>query len=102
MPNPDYDQGGKVRVTGTFTDPFNGDAAIDPTAVYISIRNPSGTVTTYQYGVEADVKRSGAGVYYYDIDVSSGGKWYYRWWSTGTGQAAEEGDFLVATHKAVE
>lgn len=91
-----YDQGDLVHVIGTWTDPYDDDAAIDPDVVNVTVTDPSGTETTYVYGTDAEVVRSSVGVYYADIDVSSeGGDWWYRWWSTGTGQAAEKKKLLV-------
>lgn len=90
-----YDNGDLVRVYGTFTDPLNSDAAIDPTAVMVSVRDPSGNVDTYTYGDDASVMNSDVGEYYYDVDVDEPGRWYYRWYSTGTGQAAGEGAFTA-------
>lgn len=88
-----YDVGDLVRVTGTFTD-SSGNAQ-DPTAVYCAFKDPSGNVTTYQYGQDAALEKSSTGVYYVDIDVDEAGVWYYRWYATGTGQAAGESTFSV-------
>jgi hypothetical protein len=97
-----YDLGDKVRVTGTFTDPLNSDAAIDPTAVKCSVRSPSEVVTTYIYGTDVAVKKASTGVYYLDLSLDTAGRWYYRWWSTGTGAAADEQAMIVKRHVAVE
>ena len=90
-----YDNGDLVRVYGTFTNPLNSNTAIDPTVVIVSIRDPSGNVDTYLYGTDASVNRSDTGEYYYDVNVDEPGRWYYRWHSTGTGQAAGEGTFTA-------
>lgn len=90
-----YDVGDTVRATGTFTDPLNSDAAIDPAAVYVTVTDPSDNATTYQYGTDAEVVRSDAGVYYIDIDLDEAGKWTYRWYSTGTGKAAEKSTLIA-------
>lgn len=71
--------GALVRVTGTFT--------LDPDAVFISVRSPSGTVTT-EDGISA-----GSGQYYRDVDVLESGTWHVRVYSTGNGQAANEISF---------
>jgi hypothetical protein len=96
-----YDIGDLVRVTGTWTDPYNSNAAVDPAVVKFSVRNPAGTVTTSTYGTGIAIVRSAAGVYYMDVDLSSAGRWYVRVWSTGTGQAAEERILVADTHAAV-
>ena len=96
-----YDLGDEVRCTGTFTDPNNSNAAVDPTVVKVSVRNPASTVTTYTYLTDAAVIKSATGIYYIDVDASSAGRWYYRWFSTGTGKAAEEESFTVEQPQAV-
>ena len=89
------DVGDVAHLTATFTDPENSDTPIDPTAVYLSVRDPNGTVTTLQFGVDSEVQQSGTGAYYADISIDRPGRWYYRWWSTGVGQAADEQWFEV-------
>lgn len=89
-----YDVGDLVRISSEFT-LQETDAATDPTSVFVQVLPPSGTIQTYQYGVDAAVIKSGTGEYYYDVDATEGGRWRYRWYSTGTGQAAAPGEFLV-------
>jgi hypothetical protein len=90
-----YDLGDLVKVSGAFTDA--DDVAQDPAAVYVQIKTPAGTVTSYQYGVDADVVKAGTGSYYINVDADEVGLWDYRWYSTGSGQAADEGQFRVGT-----
>ena len=95
-----YDIGNVVRATVTFTDPLDSDAAVDPAAVYAAVRDPSGAVTTYEYGVDSEAVKSATGVYYVDVTLTTSGRYHVRWYSTGTGQAAEETDLLCAAHAA--
>ena len=88
-----HDLGDLVRCTGTFTDE-NGDAH-DPTTVLFSVKNPAGTTTTYTYGVDAALVKDSTGVYHVDVDASAVGWYYYRFYSTGSGQASEEEKFEV-------
>lgn len=88
-----YDVGDVVRITGTFTNAASG--AVDPGTVYAKYKDPSGTVTTLTYLVDVALVRVSAGVYYTDVNADETGRWYYRFSSTGTGQAMEEGAFLV-------
>jgi hypothetical protein len=88
-----FDKGDVVRVTGSFTN--SADAAIDPADVYVVIQNPAGTATTYHYGVDIALIKAGVGSYYYDVNASTSGMWNWRWYSTGTGQAADTGQFYV-------
>lgn len=89
----DFSIGDVVRCRGTFTD--IGNTAIDPTSVYFKIKDPSGTITTYTYGSSVELIKDSTGVYYIDIRATSAGRWQYRYYSTGTGEAAEERDFFV-------
>jgi hypothetical protein len=88
------DQGDKIRVTGTFTDP-DDDSAVDPTVVKIGFTNPAGTSTVYTYGTDPEVTRVSAGVYRLLISADTAGRYHVRAWSTGTGQAAESGTVIV-------
>lgn len=92
-----YEVGDLVRCYGVFTD--QDSVALDPTNVFFSYKNPAGTITTLTYGVDAALVKSGVGNYYVDITVPSAltatGTWYYRFYSTGTGQTANEALFVV-------
>lgn len=89
-----YDEGDLIRVKGTFTD-RDTSAAVDPTAVFCEFKTPSGTLESYQYGVDACVTKSATGVYRCTRSADEHGTWEYRWYSTGTGQAAGKGSFGV-------
>jgi hypothetical protein len=88
-----YTVGSVVRLTGTFTN--SSGTPVDPTMVGVKVKNPAGTTATKLYGTDVEVTRSAAGVYYLDQDVDTAGDWYYRWYSTGTGKAADEDVFMV-------
>lgn len=90
-----YTPGAKVTVSAEFTDPNSSDDPLDPTAVMLDVRDPAGVVTTYTYGVGATVSKDSTGNYSADLSVDLPGKWWYRWYSTGTGQAAKEDCFTV-------
>lgn len=92
-----YDVGDKVRWTCTYTD-SDGNAQ-DPSAVFFSLKPPSGTVTTYEYGLDADLVKSATGIYYVDVSITEAGTWRGRCHATGTGQAAAEGYFRVREQK---
>lgn len=94
--------GNVQRVKARFIDPLDGDAPLDPTTVSVSIKDPSGAVTTYHYGQGGKITRAEEGVYYTDVSFDAPGDWYVRWHSTGTGQAAEERSFSVRQAQAVE
>jgi ferredoxin-NADP reductase len=71
---------------------------IDPTTVRFSVRDPNGTVTTYLYGTDVQIVKSSTGNYYVDVNGNSDGYWVYRFYSSGTGQAAAESGFYVTSN----
>ena len=94
-----HDLGALVKVTGIFTDE-EGDS-LDPTAVKMSWRTPAGVNTTKVYVTDAEVVKEEPGEYYVLLDANESGLWYYRWWSTGTGQAAKEFQYSINIAKTV-
>jgi hypothetical protein len=95
--NPDYP---KSRAS-PFVDAITGELK-DPAAVKLTIKDPTGTVTTYTYLSGAMIVKDGVGKYHADVDANLAGTWYYRWWSTGDGQAGDERSFEVRAAQAVE
>lgn len=90
-----YDVGDTIRLQATFTN--SAGTQVDPSSVslqYKQYRADPLSYTTLVYGVNSIVL-AGAGSYYHDFAVSSGGEWRYRWNGTGANQAAVEGQFLV-------
>lgn len=77
-----FDYGEVVRARNTYTDPTSG-AVTDPLTLSVSIRNPSGTITTYVYGTDAQLSKISTGVYQVLITMAQTGT--YRWkWTAGT------------------
>lgn len=93
-----YDLGDLVRVTTTFT--TAAGVAVDPTAVLLAVKNPAGKTTTYTFGVGTEIVKSATGIYYMDVNANAAGWWFYRWYSTGTGQAAAQNAFRVNASNA--
>lgn len=89
--NPSFTRGDIARVSGTIA----GTANLDPGTVYAQVMAPGGSVTTYQYGVDAAVNKPAVGIYYIDVSLDIAGTWYYRFYSTGTGQAVAADQSLV-------
>lgn len=87
-----YDLGDVTFITGTFTQ--NG-SAIDPSGVTLQVRTPDGVLSEYVYGTDPEVEKTGTGAYRLPWEIEQIGEHWYRWVSTGTGQAAEEGYFTV-------
>lgn len=88
-----YDVGDVVRCSGSFVN--SSGVVLDPTAVFCKVKKPDGTIVTLTYGVDLALIRDSAGVYYTDVEATSSGFWAYRFYSTGTGQAAGESSFRV-------
>ena len=89
-----HDKGDLVRVTGTFT---QSTTVLDPTTVLFSFSKPDGTTTTtYVYTTNTQLVKDSTGIYHVDLNADQSGVWYYRFFSQGTGQAAQEGEFTVA------
>lgn len=90
-----YDLNDLVRCKARFRNPDNADAYVDPTTVTFKFKNPAGTTTTYVYGTDAQLVKESTGVYRVDVAANAAGTWHWRFESTGTGKAAEEGTFRV-------
>jgi len=88
-----YDKGDVVRCYGHFTN--NLDADIDPTSVFFSVIDPTQAQTNYQYGVGIQIIKDSVGHYHADVDADLEGYYRYRWYSTGTGKAADDAWFVV-------
>ena len=88
-----YDYGDLVRTSAVFTDIFG--VLQDPDQVLIQVRAPDKTIIEYEYLVDVTVVRDSAGNYHFDVDCNAAGIWWYRWYSTGEGQAADEDYFKV-------
>lgn len=97
MPVQRYVRGALVRVSAEFT--TSGGTYVDPSVVRVKYRAPGQTVgdqTTLLYGTDAAVVKDATGKYHVDVDTTNkAGTWRFRWESTGSGQAANEGEFVV-------
>lgn len=99
MSIPVFQVGHVARCSATFED-VNGDA-VDPSGgVEFRWRVGSGPVVelTYQ-GSPGGITRDADGQYHVDISCAVPGLYRYRFVSTGTGQTAGEGEFLVEASK---
>jgi hypothetical protein len=89
-----YQKGDLVRIDGLFTN--LAGAPQDPSTVSLKVTKPSGTTTTEAYN-PGNIVKDATGTYHLDVNANEAGRWFYSWISTGTGQAAENGEFLVDT-----
>ena len=70
------------------------DTLTNPTTVTFKTRSPCGTETTYVYGTDGEVTRSSTGIYRAAVAPDEGGRWAYRWETTGP-VYVKAGTFLV-------
>ncbi len=93
--DPIFDFGTLVRVPFVFLD--SGGSVTDPAVVKFQYNCAAvGLTTTFTYGSDAALVKDSSGRYHADIDTNeSSGVYFYRPFSTGTGQAAREAKFYV-------
>ncbi len=89
-----YVKGTDVTVSAVFKNAAG--VAADPTAVFFSVKDPEGTETDYTYGVGIAIVKDSTGNYHINVDANMPGTWHYRFYSTGTVKAADEGAFTVS------
>ncbi len=89
-----YDVGDDALLTATFRT-VSGNTAVDPTAIFLKVMLPDLSITTYEYGVGDEITRTGTGIYTFTQSCDTAGLYQYRWYSTGTGKAAQESSFQV-------
>ena len=81
-----YGAGALVKIEWVFRDTDSN--LIDPSAVYLFVKNPDDTETTWIYGVNAEVVKDSTGTYYSLLDTTDlVGLWVCEAYSTGTAQA---------------
>lgn len=85
--------GALVRCSAVFT--TAAGVAQDPGAVRFRAKDPSGGVTEYVYGSDAELVKDSTGNYHVDVDADEPGTWYFRFAGTVSGQASAEGMFRV-------
>lgn len=83
-----YQIGKRVRSSVVFRDVAG--AATDPSTVVFKVRTPSGSETTYTYGVDAAVVKDATGTYHVDVTLTAAKRWSFRWNGTGALIAASE------------
>ena len=90
-----YDKGHLVKCAVEFKDSASNYQ--DPAAVLFKFRDPSGTETSYEYGQDGELVKDDTGRYHVHVDGDAEGWWHYRFYSTGSGQSADEGEFQIVT-----
>jgi hypothetical protein len=89
-----YQKGDLVTVAVEFLD--SDDAPVDPDTVTFLYTPPSGTTVEFAFSDSpSEVVKDSVGNYHVDLVPDESGQYFYRWESTGSGQAAENGEFMV-------
>lgn len=86
-----FQVGDKARLSAAFTDAAG--TAADPGGVQFKLKSPSGAVTTYVYGTDAEVVKDSTGNYHVDWLIAAAGRHYYGFYGITSGQAVAEGEF---------
>jgi hypothetical protein len=82
-----------VRVEAEFKN--SSGVVADPTAVLFKYKKPDNTIIQLTYGVDVALVKDSVGNYHVDIDANQHNIWKWKFYSTGTVQAAKIGEFTV-------
>jgi len=83
-----YAAGALVKLEWVFRN-SDDDSLIDPSAVYLWVKDPDNTETSFTYGVGTKIVKDSTGTYYALLDTTGfEGMWVSRAYSTGTAQAS--------------
>ena len=75
-----WDRGETVTINNSYTD--SDDAAYDPSTVELKIYDPAGTLIDTLTYADAEIIKSGTGIYYYNYDIPADatvGWWISKW-----------------------
>jgi len=67
--------------------------------IYAKVKAPDGTVTTYEYGVDAGFTKIEAGEYYVDHTFDQAGLWAYGGSCDGSDEVADDKYLLITPSK---
>ena len=84
-----------AHVAASFSDSTGTSA--NPAVVKFAYRADAiGSTTTLTYGTDVALVRASTGNYYVDLSTTeSAGRWWWRFYATGTGQASAADKFYV-------
>ena len=89
---PEFVIGQQIASTVQFRNATSG-SLVDPTTVTWIVRTPGGVETSYVYGTDAEVTKTGTGIYVGTIRVEEFGLYASHWNGTGAVVAADEEHF---------
>lgn len=87
-----YDAGDIVRISVAFA--ALGGQGVDPSSIYLALKTPSG-VESRGFGSDERIVKVSTGNFFFDLSADLPGDYFYRWFSTGSAQAAAVGNFRV-------
>jgi hypothetical protein len=95
-----YDVGDRVRLSIEVRDlEGSGTPLIDPDTLVFKMKEPDDTVTTYTFGVDAQLVHDGVGEFHVNWDAAQSGVHWGRFAASGNVGAAEELGFKVRSPK---
>jgi hypothetical protein len=86
-----FDYGETVRARNTYRDPDTG-VLTDPSSVTVVVRVPSGTETTYTFGVSPQLTKVSTGIFQLLIPLTLTGTYKWKWTGTATDKVAVDYD----------
>lgn len=87
--------------TVTFTIPPDSSPQ-DPTTITCSFKIGSGTPTVWVYGVNGNIQKTAAGIYFVELDTTNlPGVWTVQWRGSGGGPLAIDVDTFTVTALAI-
>jgi hypothetical protein len=95
-------QGTQIRVDAVFT-LAGASTPTDPTTIKLKTRAPGASTTTdYTYGQPGSIiNRTGAGLYYAHLTLTTAGPWWVSWHGEGGNGPIVVGEVMVKVADAV-
>lgn len=82
--------GDKVRITVLVLD--DGEV-VNPASLVLNITDPSSNVSSFTYGIDAEIVNEDVGSFYFDLEIDELGLWSYSWLINGSD--TEDGTVLT-------
>lgn len=92
-----YQIGSGATLACTFTN--QAGAVADPGVVTFTLRQPDGTVTTYTYGIDSELTRTGVGIFTVDLVFTQSGRHRYRFAGSSSNASVGPGTLIVDTQR---
>ena len=81
----EYDVGETVEATVHI---YVNNVLTDPSTLTFKYKDPAGAISTKVYSIDGAVSKQSQGVYQGVFPVTTGGDWYFGFFSTGTAAGA--------------